>query len=256
MRVAAYVRVSTEKQVREGNGLDEQRDSISEYCAAHGHEVVTWYEDAGISGAEVELREDMVRLIGDAKTPGRTFDAVVATKVDRLARSLYGQLFVEKELTTAGVGILYAHQENLAGSDPMTTAFRQMMAVFAELEKNLIKSRLSGGRLAKARKGGYAGGRAPMGFSAEKGRKTLEVDPSKVAAIRRVFEFRARGMTLRQIAALLNDEGLTTAEGASWQAAQVKRVLDRQLLYSGGYAYAGVSTEHGQHEAILSDGSV
>lgn len=251
MRVAAYVRVSTEKQVREGNGLDEQRDSIREYCSAHGLEVVAWYEDAGISGAEVELREAMVTLIGNAKSRALHFDAVVATKVDRLARSLFGQLFVEKELTTAGVRIVYAHQENLAGTDPMTIAFRQMMGVFAELEKNMIKARLSGGRLAKARKGGYAGGRAPIGFLAEKGRKTLEVDPAKAATIRRLFDLKGQGLTLRQIAGQLNDEDLTTAEGARWQAAQVKRVLDRRSVYSGGYAYAGVTAEKGQHPSIL-----
>lgn len=251
MRVAAYIRVSTEKQVREGNGLAEQRDSLREYCTAHGLEIVAWYEDAGVSGAEVELREAMVGLIGDAKAIGRSFDAVVATKVDRLARSLFGQLFVEKELTTAGVRIVYAHQENLAGTDPMTIAFRQMMGVFAELEKNMIKARLSGGRLAKARKGGYAGGRAPVGFLAEKGRKTLEVDPEKATAIRRVFELKAQGLTLRQIASNLNNEGFTTAMGTQWRPPQVKRVLDRQKMYSGGYQYAGVLAEQGLHAAIL-----
>ena len=132
----------------------------------------------------------------------------------------------------------------------MTTAFRQMMGVFAELEKNLIKARLTAGRITKAREGGYAGGGAPLGYTAEKGRKTLEIDEDKVQTVRRVFELDESGLSLRAIAGKLNSEGHTTAMGNTWQAVQVKRVLDRRPLYEGQYVYAGVTAE-GQHMAIL-----
>ena len=190
MKVAAYIRVSTEKQVRDGYGLEEQRYAIEQYCRAKGHEVVTWYEDAGVTGGELEIREAMMNLLATAKGNGCPFSAVVATKVDRLARSLFGQLFVEKELTVAGVSLIYADQENLAGDDPMTTACRQMTGVFAELEKNLIKARLTAGRATKARDGGYAGGGAPIGYIAKRGSKVLALDGVKAATVRRVFELR------------------------------------------------------------------
>ncbi len=250
MKVAAYIRVSTEKQVREGHGLEEQRHNIAQYCEAQGYEIVQWFEDAGISGGELELREAMMKLLATAKGDDCPFSAVVATKIDRLARSLYGQLFVEKELTVAGVSLVYSDQENLAGDDPMTTAFRQMMGVFAELEKNLIKARLTAGRLAKAREGGYAGGRAPIGYTSEAGRKTLEVDEEKAKTVCRVFELDDKGLSLRAIARKLNAEGHTTAQGSTWWPMQVKRVLDRRAVYEGRYIYAGVVAE-GQHVAIM-----
>jgi site-specific DNA recombinase len=250
VKIAAYIRVSTEKQVREGHGLEEQRYAITEYCKAQGYEIVKWYEDAGISGGDLELREAMMQLLSDAKGDACPFCAVAATKIDRLARSLYGQLFVEKELTVAGVSLIYSDQENLAGDDPMTTAFRQMMGVFSELEKNLIKARLTAGRITKARQGGYAGGGAPFGYTAEKGRKTLEVDEEKAQIVRRAFELDAQGLSLRAIAGKLNAEGHTTAMGTPWRAVQVKRVLDRRPLYEGQYVYAGVMAE-GQQVAIL-----
>lgn len=250
MKVAAYIRVSTEKQVREGHGLEEQRYAIKQYCEAQGFEIVEWYEDAGVSGGELEIREAMMNLLSAAKGDSCPFSAIVATKIDRLARSLYGQLFVEKELTVVGVSLIYSDQENLAGDDPMTTAFRQMMGVFAELEKNLIKARLTAGRITKAREGGYAGGGAPLGYTAEKGRKTLEVDKEKAKTVRRVFELGDKGLSLRAIAGKLNAEGHTTTMGNTWQAVQVKRVLDRRPLYEGQYVYAGVMAE-GQHMAIL-----
>jgi site-specific DNA recombinase len=250
IRTAAYIRVSTEKQVRDGHGLEEQRHNIIEYCQGQGYEIVAWYEDAGVTGGELEVRDAMMNLLSAAKDTSCPFTAVVATKIDRLARSLYGQLFVEKELAVAGVQLIYSDQENLAGDDPMTTAFRQMMGVFAQLEKNLIKARLVAGRRAKAREGGYAGGRAPFGYTAAKGRKTLEVDAEKVKTVRRVFALHGEGLSNRAIARALNAEGHTTAEGAEWTAVQVGRVLTRRALYEGQYEYAGIAAE-GQHVAIL-----
>ena len=59
VKVAAYIRVSTEKQVREGHGLEEQRYAITQYCATQGYQIVKWYEDAGVSGGDLEIREAM-----------------------------------------------------------------------------------------------------------------------------------------------------------------------------------------------------
>lgn len=251
MNIAAYVRVSTSKQVRDGNGMDEQRHAVKEFCDAQRLCVVAWYEDPGISGSDVEIRDGMMALLTAAKTKERPFEAVVTTKIDRLARSLYGQLWVEKELSAAGISLLYAQQENLAGSDPMTTAFRQMMAVFAELEKNLIKARLAGGRLAKARNGGYAGGPPPFGYIAVKGSGVLVVNEEQAAVVRRIFALRAQRWTTRRIADALAAGDVPSASGGTWTHRQVARILARKEFYRGGYNYSGVATRWGQHTATL-----
>jgi Resolvase, N terminal domain len=45
LRAIAYIRVSTDKQAGEGNGLDVQRDTITAWAKAGGHKIVDWFSD-------------------------------------------------------------------------------------------------------------------------------------------------------------------------------------------------------------------
>jgi site-specific DNA recombinase len=119
-------------------------------------------------------------------------------------------------------------------------------------ERSLITNRLSGGRKTKAKKGGYAGGGAPIGYVSIRGSGKLTVDGDKIATVKRVFQLRAAmpDSSLQKLAGILNSEGLTTKNGKPFHAMQVKRILDRQDLYEGRYRYAGIDAIGG-HEAIL-----
>jgi site-specific DNA recombinase len=116
----------------------------------------------------------------------------------------------------------------------------------------LFTSRLSSGRKTKARQGGYAGGKAPIGYKAERGDKTLTLDEEKASTVKRVFELRDAkpDAPLKKIADMLNAEGYTTKEGKPFHPMQVKRISDRKALYQGTYKYSGVEAE-GQHQTIL-----
>jgi len=136
--------------------------------------------------------------------------------------------------------------------DPTQKLLLTMVAAFAEFEKSLITSRLSSGRKTKARQGGYSGGKAPIGYKAERGHKALILDEKKATVVRRVFELRAAkpDASLQNIADILNWEGLTTKEGQQFHAMQVKRILDRRDIYEGGYRYSGIAAR-GKHQPIL-----
>jgi site-specific DNA recombinase len=249
MKAAAYLRVSTEGQTGEDKfGLPAQEEAILSYAASQGIEIVAWYKDEGISGATLD-RPGLQQLLTDAGAGG--FDTLLVAKMDRVARDLFYSLFIEKELLLNEVQIISC-SEPVSGHDPMNTAFRQMMGVFAELEKSMISARMTGGRKQKARGGGYAGGGAAIGYRAKRGSKVLQLDQDKAPTVKRVFEIRQEqpGLTLQQLADQLNHEGFTTAQGKAFKPMQVKRVLDREALYSGLYSYAGIEAE-GQHEAIL-----
>lgn len=249
MKAAAYLRVSTEGQTgADKYGLPAQKEVIKSYAQAQGIEVVAWYEDDGISGATLD-RPGLQQLITDAGE--KAFNVVLVAKMDRIARELFFSLFVEKELLVHGVEIISV-SEPVSGKDPMNTAFRQMMGVFAELEKSMITARMTGGRKQKARGGGYAGGKAAIGYKAERGGKVLELDQGKAATVKRVFDLKQLypGWTLQELADQLNKEGHTTAQGKAFKRMQVKRILDRESLYKGIYSYAGIEAE-GLHKAII-----
>jgi DNA invertase Pin-like site-specific DNA recombinase len=123
---------------------------------------------------------------------------------------------------------------------------------FAEFERSLITSRLSSGRKTKARQGGYAGGKAPIGYKAERGGKALTLDEEKASTVKRVFELRDTkpDASLKKLADILNAEGYTTKEGKPFHAMQVKRILDRQAVYEGRYKYSGIEAV-GKHPRII-----
>jgi site-specific DNA recombinase len=252
VKAAGYLRVSTEGQAGEDKfGLPAQKEAIQGYVESQGIEIVAWYEDDGISGATID-RPGLQQMITDSGE--NIFDAVLVAKMDRIARDLFYSLFIEKELLLNEVQII-SISEPVIGHDPMNTAFRQMMGVFAELEKSMIAARMTGGRKQKARGGGYAGGGAAIGYRAKRGGKVLLLDQEKALTVQRVFELRDKQptWTLQQLADQLNKEGHTTAQGKKFKSMQVKRILDRKNFYSGTYSYSGIESA-GQHEAILREG--
>ena len=248
--VVGYLRVSTQDQAGEDRfGLAAQREAIEDYARREGHTVTAWYEDAGISGGTLD-RPGLQSLLTEA--PGGSFSTVVVAKMDRIARELAASLWIEKELLKAGVELVSV-AEPFRGQDPANVLFRQMIGAFAQFEKSRIAERMVGGRTAKAKTGGYAGGGAPMGYQAQRGGKALTADPNKADTVQAIFTLRNQypEWTLREIAQALNDAGHTTAQGKQFAAMQVKRVLDREDFYRGVYQYAGI-TAPGQQPAILS----
>jgi site-specific DNA recombinase len=247
-KAAGYLRVSTEGQIGEDRfGLEAQREAVEAYAKAEGYEVAEWYVDEAVSGATLD-RPELTRLLNDA---GGKFAFVLVAKMDRLARDLMAQLWIEKELLRGNVELISV-AEPFRGQDPANVLFRQVIGAFAQFERARIAERMAGGRKQKARGGGYAGGGAPIGYTAEKGAKVLSLDAEKAETVRRLFELREEctGASLEALAGMMNAEGLTTAQGAIWRKAQVKRVLDRREFYAGAYSYAGIQAE-GKHEAII-----
>ena len=250
-RVLGYCRVSTENQNgADSFGLETQRDAITRYCAANGLELVQIYDDPALSGSVQPLERPGLHALLERLKSG-DIGQVIVTRLDRLARDTMLSLWLMKEIRKLGAELVSIAEPGRC-EDPTQKLLLTMVAAFAEFEKSLIASRLSSGRKTKARQGGYAGGKAPIGYKAERGDKTLTMDEEKAATVRRVFELRESkpDAPLKKIADTLNTEGYTTKEGKPFHPMQVKRILDRKALYRGTYKYSGVESE-GQHKTIL-----
>ena len=142
-RVALYVRVSTD-----GQTTKNQRIELQGIAERSGWHVVKVYEDNGISGAKGrEKRPAFDQLHSDAAR--REFDLVAAWSVDRLGRSLQDLLALLGELHALGID-LYLHQQGVDTTTPAGKAMFQMMGVFAEFERAIIRERVKAG-LARAK---------------------------------------------------------------------------------------------------------
>jgi DNA invertase Pin-like site-specific DNA recombinase len=150
-RVAIYTRVSTGSQTTEN-----QRRELRAVAERLGHEVIAEFTDEGISGAKGREQRPGLNKLLDGVTR-RDFDKVMAWSVDRLGRSLPDLLTFMGELKAKGVD-LYLHQQSLDTSTPSGRAMFQMLGVFSEFEREIIRERVNAG-LARAKAQGKTLGR-------------------------------------------------------------------------------------------------
>jgi DNA invertase Pin-like site-specific DNA recombinase len=150
-RAAIYLRVSTNEQTTEN-----QRRALEQSANHAGWQIVEIYEDAGISGAKGrDKRPAFDRLLKDAAR--RKFDVVVAWSVDRLGRSLQDLIAFLSEIHGYGID-LYLYQQGIDTTTPAGKAMFQMLGVFAEFERSIIRERVIAG-LNRARAQGKILGR-------------------------------------------------------------------------------------------------
>lgn len=150
-RAALYLRVSTDEQT-----TDNQERELRQTAERAGWEITHVYRDEGISGSKGrDRRPGLDAMLKDATR--RQFDVVAAWSVDRLGRSLQDLVSMLSDIHAAGID-LYLHQQAIDTTTPAGKAMFQMMGVFAEFERAMIRERTSAG-LAQARAEGRIGGR-------------------------------------------------------------------------------------------------
>jgi len=149
--VAIYARVSTDNQTVENQLLE-----LHAVAQRQGWDVVTVLTDAGISGAKGRDR----RPGFDALLKGiarREFDQIMAWSVDRLGRSLPDLVSFLNDAHAKNVD-LYLHRQGLDTSTPSGRMMFQMLGVFAEFERSMIRERIMAGLRRTTKKSG----RKPM----------------------------------------------------------------------------------------------
>jgi DNA invertase Pin-like site-specific DNA recombinase len=178
MRVATYVRVSTQQQ-----DMRLQTAELGQYIASRGWMQADHYEDV-MSGAKAN-RPGLARLIADAQC--RRFDCVIVWKLDRFGRSLVDCLNNIRTLESAGVRFIATTQGlDTDQQNPASRFLLHVLGAAAEFERSLIRERVSAGMRA-AKKSGTALGRPKGVFNREE-----------------VHELRRKGMSIAQISRQLN----------------------------------------------------
>lgn len=250
-RAVAYCRVSTAGQTGDGKfGIEAQRESIKTYCAENNIEIANWYIDEGVSGAE-KKRPALGRLLeGEVTNPPVQY--VVVAKADRLARDIELYYGFKAKLRDIGLEIISVSEDWSAQERLTALILENFMAVIAEIEKENIRSRMSGGRKQKAKSGGYAGGKAPMGYRVENGKLVINEDEAPV--VRFIFARKAAGKTMLSTVSALNDGGFHTRGGKPFTISTVQSIWNNEKTYRGYYKY-GKDGEwvKGQHEPILTE---
>lgn len=146
-RIALYTRVSTDNQTTEN-----QRRELIAVAERMGWEIVAEFEDQGISGAKGRDQRPAFDALMKA-IARREIDLVASWAVDRLGRSLQDLVGFLNEINAKGVD-LYLHQQALDTSTPSGRAMFGMLSVFADFEREMIRSRIKAGLARSDKKAG------------------------------------------------------------------------------------------------------
>lgn len=251
-QAVAYMRVSTNAQAgEEAFGLDAQKEQIIEYCKANDITIVDWFIDEGVSGAD-ECKPGLDSIIAGAAT-NPPVEMVITAKNDRISRKV--EYYYAYKIKLQGVGIkIVSVAEDFGRESMFTPILEALTAAIAEVERNTIMARTSGGRKAKASKGGYSGGRTPYGYVADKNIRGMVIVPEQADVVRMIFAMKKSGSTYQQIVDELNKNGCVNKSGGKWAISSVQVILGNENTYRGMYKY-GKNGEwvQGVHEPILTE---
>ncbi len=217
-----YVRVSTERQASEGVSLEAQRERIEGWATANGLTLAACYVDAGLSGGRADNRPGLQAALVDAckrRAP------LVVYSLSRVARSTRDALTIAERLEKSGADLVSLSEAIDTTSAAGKMVFR-MLAVLAEFERDLCSERTTSALAFKRRQGLRISGKIPYGYRLE-GKDLVEV-PAEQEAIRLILEWRARGISLRAIAAELEARQVTRQNGStSWPSNVVLMIARR-----------------------------
>ena len=181
--IYGYCRVSSDEQAAHGISIDAQRDILNGY-AAMSQSQIRIFEDAGFSGKNTDrpALQEMLSAIHSGSV-----SAVVVWKLDRLSRSLRDTLsMIEDIFAPAGV-TLVSVTESIDTSTPSGRMMLNLLASFAQLEREQDSDRVVMAHKHLARDCKYLGGHIPLGYVVDQD-KHYQLHPVLCNVVRRVFD--------------------------------------------------------------------
>ena len=257
---AIYCRVSTYDQtVLEYSSLDHQEEELRAWCKREDYKIYDVYIDSAKSGSTMKKRKDLLRMLADVKE--NKFNIVLFTNLDRVSRSAsdwWTMLKIFKEYNIE----INSLNHNLKNDDPYGRMFRNMLIIFAELERELTKERTFEKAHSTARKGKFIGGTPPMGYILRN--KKMVQNPKYSKLIKRIFKEYLNDKKPAHIARDLNKEGFRTptrvtknGQNKGKKNGNAKFNKNKVTHFLANITYTGVikfrkNTFPGEHKAIIS----
>jgi len=166
MVINLYARKSV--YTKEGESIQNQIEICKSYILSNirgaKEEDIIVYKDEGFSGKNTN-RPEFKRMMENINR--QKVDYVISYKLDRISRSVvdFANLF---ETLTAKKIELVCVKEQFDTSTPMGRAMMNMIAAFAQMERETIAERVRDNMMFLAKTGRWLGGPAPTGFSCER----------------------------------------------------------------------------------------
>ena len=203
-----YARVSTEKQVEEGYGLDVQEAEILKHGKDRNYKNLVLFIDDGYTGTNLNRPglKTLMSMITDFSHGNSNIrvSSMVIHRIDRLGRTLLNTLqFIQDYILVKDKDNkspinrnkeainFYSIKENFCQVDrnnPAATLMLTLFAGFAEYDRAMIVEKMRKGKEARIASGKWmGGGNIPYGYRYDKEQGVLVIEPDEAEKVREIF---------------------------------------------------------------------
>lgn len=193
------------------------------WCVAGEH-----FDDEGQSGATTD-RPSLAKLL--RRIEDGEVHRVIVYRLDRLTRRLadWAKLAAVFERHDIGLTIVHGAIDPEAGS--LQRFQLNMLATFAEMEREMIAERLADARRSRNARGERSSGRVPLGYVSDPRTRQLVIDRDEARVVRRLFRVAAGGSAPTAIALDANKRGLPNRRGerGTWSPRTILRILQNPV---------------------------
>ena len=205
-KAVAYLRTSSATNVGEDKDSDKrQRAAIDRYAKRRRIEVVDWFYDAAVSGADpIDQRPGFADLLNRIEGNGVTM--VLVESASRFARDLTVQLVGHDKLKALGVELIPVDgPEHFTDETPTAVMVRQILGAVSQFQRAEMVAKLKAARERTGRLGG------PERYD--------------VAVIKMAKRLHRKGLSLRKISEALDEAGHLNANGRPFAAQSIKNMV-------------------------------
>lgn len=194
-----YIRVSSAEQA-DKHSLGNQKSRIEDYCKYKRYNMVKIYEDAGISGKDMN-RPALQQLLEDAKKG----NIVIVNDLSRLSRKTIDSLTMLERFNEKGIIFVCLNPE-IQFDTAVGRLICSILSSISEMERENI-SRHTKQNLQNLSKNGKLRSRCPFGYTYETNMKDLQPDKEQQLVVDKIKNLYSSGLNYSAIARKLNEDG-------------------------------------------------
>lgn len=218
-KAVAYMRTSSAGNVGPDRDSEQrQRTAIETYARNADLEIVEWFYDPGVSGADpIESRPGFAAML--ERIAGNGIKTILVETASRFARDLMVQEVGFAKLQSLGISLVAAdNPQSFLDETPTAILVRQLLGAVSQFDRAMTVAKLKGARDRK---------RQATGRKVEGRKSHLELRPEVVALVKRLRRKRPKGgvRSLWEIAQELGRQGLVDEKGRSFSVTSVRRML-------------------------------
>jgi len=223
MKAVVYIRTSSLKE-EDSISQNLQEDACRNFIKDQGYQYCQTFFDNNVSGAKLVRNafESMKEYICE-----NNISKVIVYRRDRLARGVFEQAFLEKELLVNKCDVESATEHMLNEKDPSAILMREIIGAFAGYERRVITERTLHGKAMKLKKLQRSNTK-PVSLDDVTigGSRAFGTDNEKhLQIVKAIFSMRKMGWGLRMIASHLNNAGYKAPRGGKWHTSSVNYIL-------------------------------